>query len=72
MNENKELKSGISYLITLVIYFFVGGWAVSYLVTEFLGKHIPYFGACLIGLVTGALSITAGIVTWLLHVCGVL
>jgi hypothetical protein len=64
-----------TFLIWLAIVLFnvlAGGWSVAYLLSIFLAKTIPFWGACLIGLFTAEITVPVAIVTWLLKAFGVL
>lgn len=46
-------------IIVLVILFFATGWETDYLLVWLLGKHIPFAGSGLIGILLS--TITAGL-----------
>jgi hypothetical protein len=60
------------YLVILLFNMIVGAWSVNYLLLEFLGRMIPFWGAALIGVFAGEISISVAIVVWLLKAFGVM
>ena len=64
-----DLQCGCMLLL-LVINLLAGGWSVNYILLAFLGKTIPFWGAALIGLFAGEISIPAAIVISLLKFFG--
>lgn len=71
-NDGNSLASCGCGLLIVVFNLFVGGWSVNYLLQFFLAKTIPFFGAMLIGLFVGELSVPTAIVVALLKIFGVL
>ena len=60
------------WLIVLLINVSVGGWSVQYLIDVVFNEVIPFWGAAVIGLFVGELSIPAAIIVWLLKFFGVM
>lgn len=46
----------------LLFNLILGAWSVNIILLEFLGKTIPWFGAMLIGLVAGEISVPVALV----------
>lgn len=60
-------------MIFMVIFnITVGGLSVNYLLEVFLNKTIPFWGAALLGLFVGEVSVPVAIVVWLLKFFAVL
>jgi hypothetical protein len=72
MCKNNEIATCGCYLLVFVFNVLVGGWSVSYLITTFLDKTIPFWGAMLIGLFTAEISVPVACVVWLLKLFGVM
>lgn len=59
-------------ILMLIFNFFIGGWSVNYLLVEFLGKNIPFWGSCLIGMFAGEISVPLAVVVWILKYFGIM
>ncbi len=71
METESKFKCGC-YLLVVVLNFLIGGWSVNYLLLVFLEKMIPFWGAGLIGLFSGEITIPVAVVVWLLKYFGVM
>jgi hypothetical protein len=71
MKENWLVNCG-SCLGATLFNLFIGGWAVNYLLVVLAGEKIPFYGAALLGLFTGPVSVTAALVVAILRQFGVL
>jgi hypothetical protein len=54
-------------ILLILFNLFIGGWSVNYLLQFFLAKTISFFGAMLIGLFAGELTVPTAIVIVLLR-----
>lgn len=70
--RNFDVSSCGCFLAVVVFNLFAGGWSVNYLLLYFAAKTIPLWGAVLIGLFVGEISIPTAVVIALLKLFGVL
>jgi hypothetical protein len=55
----------------LLFNLILGGWSVSFLLTTLVAKTIPFWGACIIGLFAGEVTVPVAVIVWLLKSFGV-
>lgn len=73
MNERFAGLSGCGcLLLALAINLLLGGIATHYVILMWFAKDIAFGWAALIGLFGGELTIPAAIITYLLHLAGVI
>lgn len=74
--SSSDGSTGLMYcgclIVILLLNLLIGAWSVNYLLSILLHTTIPFWGAAVIGLFGGEITIPAAIVVWVLHVCGVL
>lgn len=71
-NSDSSWVSCGCWVVVLIFNFLVGGWSVNYLLDFFVNKTIPFFGAALIGLFAGEISVPVAVVVALLRFFGIL
>lgn len=54
------------WTIILILNLLIGGFCTDYVLFSVLGKNIPWWADCLIGLFLGEFTIPAAIVCWIL------
>jgi hypothetical protein len=72
MRDNNDLVQCGCWIVIVLFNVLVGAWSVNYLLLEFLGKMIPFWGAALIGLFVGEVSVPVALAVWLLKLFGVM
>jgi hypothetical protein len=64
-DSNTLATCGI-YLLIAVVNLFLGGISVQYLIEVFTTKVIPFWGAAIIGLFAGEITIPVAVIVYLL------
>jgi len=68
---NPNNSSCSCVFLFLIINLTLGAYLFAYSLESLIGKHIPWYGNVIGGLILGELSIPVGVICWILRLSGI-